>query len=355
MEAKTVSSTREDALANQPILQTTTYGGPGGAAFAVASGAYVSTISFLVSTTLAPHYFSIIVKFNNGTEAKIGGVSSADKRVDVPLDNDSISKVYVRTARTKLWGKEDLVIGDVHLETTRGHIYSTTTAAEGPLAKPKEWSLVKTAGGDPCDNMVLVGIAGRGGEEQTDALAFYYKSDKLLKHGMTNIHYDSIKKSEPKAMNVASATVENRTAEVQQMSISFSKSVASSYTFSTTTGVTAGFSTTIEAGIPFVVGGQVEISASITFEVTMGVAVEITEGFSYEAAVSVNPGETVQANAKASNSSIEADYTAFFSEVWAHAGAVTRQVDGKLRGISAYDVVVDYDRVTEKARLEQAA
>jgi len=336
-----VNSVNENALANQPISRSKTYGGTAGNAYTAMSGSAISSLTFIKGT-----YYTlqgVTVVFDNGSSITIGSTSNPVSTTTVDLTRNTVSKLYVNLQSASGFGS-GVGIGGIYLETVHGETY-TSLPGSTPINQPKSWTPVVTStDNDPISNAVLVGITGTSGTA-IDSMAFYFKNDMLMSHGMTNLVYGTFDTSPSTPMNVATATLSNQTGQTQQMSISFSESVASSYTFSTTAGATAGLSTTVEAGLPFVAKGQVEVSATFSFSATMGVAKTVTKTFTYNANVNVGPGETIQASAIASTYTLSGSYTAFFSEVWVHAGAVTKSVTGTINGVSAYDVSVSYQNV----------
>jgi Clostridium epsilon toxin ETX/Bacillus mosquitocidal toxin MTX2 len=338
----------ENALANQQVKVSRLYGGSSGDAYTLMSGDYVKTIEFGIGGFFKLQ--SIAVEFNNLKVAHVGGGGDTPppvSRVKIDLEHDSISKLYVKEVTGGRFGSGKGVEG-VYLETVHGGAYSTLGDADSPLTRPTAWIAVTTPQGDTLTNIVLVGVAGRAGMG-IDALSFYYKGDVLMSHGVTHVVYGEFIVGLPTPLNVAGAMVSNQTDQAQQMSISFSDSVSSSYTFSTTVTETAGLETTVEAGIPFVANGEVTVSASVSLSVTLGVSKSITDTFTYLANVNVGAGESLKANAIATTYTIEAPYTAKFSEVWVHAGAVTKDIEGRIRGVSAYEVDVSYDRRAPEA------
>ena len=162
-----------------------------------------------------------------------------------------------------------------------------------------------------------------------------------------NIQYNEVVASPSKAINVASATVNNQTNEKQEMSITFSKSVGSSYTWGVDTGLslTVGASVTLKGGVPLMVEGETTASASTTASivVTMGVEHNTSETFSYTAIVSVPAKSMITANAVASSKTISGKYIgAKYTECWAHAGLFSRSISGTIDGLTAHDVIVSY-------------
>lgn len=344
------NSKMEDSLANQPIQQTKQYGGSGGSAFTAMAGRYVKSIAFYTGSNSTGYYLQgMLITYDNGETVALGTTTSGTP-VTLDLQSDSVARlyVYVVTNSSVFGGSGNQGIGAVYAETVHGQKFCSLPSSYGantPLINPKAWTLVTTTSNQPCANMVLVGMTGLSGSD-IDAVSFYFKSDKLMSHGMTDVNYSNLQSTPETPINVATATASNQTNLQQQMSIAFQESVSSSYTFSTTAGVTAGVSTTVEAGLPFVAKGEIQVSATMSFEVTVGVAKTFSKAFSYSAVVAVEAGQTVQANAVASSYQISGQYSAVMAEVWAHAGAVTKNITGTISGLPAYGVTVGYTTVS---------
>jgi hypothetical protein len=324
-------------FSTQPVKQSRTYGtSTGGSAFSALSGNYVSRLTFYSNSTYV--LIGMVLTYDNGVSITVGSASSGSS-VSIDLSQDSVSKFYVQT--TSAGFSSGVGVSCVYLATIGGHTLCTNPNSS-PTSNPTSWTLVlDSATSQPLENAVLVGVGGRSGS-QFDQMQFFYKDDTLINYGMYDVVYGSFSLSDTQEISVATASVSNQTTQTQQMSISFSEAIGSTYTFSTTAGVSAGVKTTVNAGIPFVVNGQVEVSATVSLNITVGVSVTVTDTFSYQAVLAVAGGQTVQASATASSSSLSASYTAKFSQVWMHAGAVTKEVTGSLRGIPVYDVVVSY-------------
>lgn len=338
MAETSIASAQENAFATQAIQLSKLYGTSSGNAYTMMAGDYVTALT-IYGAYLGYTMGGIGVTFSNGATALIGTATSSSIVVD--LSQDTISKMSVSIQQSSSFGGGS-GIGGIYIETVRGHVYNNL--GTNPNSNPKGWLPVLAANGEPAANIVLVGLTGKAGQA-VDSVSFYFKNDVLMAHGMTGVNYSNLASSPKTPMNVATATLDNRTAEEQTMSVSFSRSVASTYTFSTTAGVSAGVSTTVEAGVPFVAGGSVEVSATMTFEATMGVAKTLTDTFQYNASISVPTNTTIIANALATTYSISGGYSAQFSEVWVHAGAVTKSVSGTISGLTAYDVNVSYTTV----------
>ncbi len=343
---------QEDAFINQEILQTTALGGSGGGTFANI-GTVIQYMTFYSnqhsSGDSSIYLQGLGIGYDNNTSVNLGSTNNngyaSPSAVTLDLTQDSIARFYMaQMSDSNDFGGNGTGIAGVYIETVRGTIFISSNKLKTPFQNPTGWTLVTdNDSGQPVANIVPVGISGRSGAA-IDQLAFYYKQDRLLNQAITDVSYNESawQVSSPSTLNVATATVSNQTGQTQQMSISFQESVASSYTFSATAGITVGASADIQCGFPFIVGGKVTVSTEISFSVTLGYAKTVSEAFSYTANVDVAPGTSVKASAQASSYTISGSFSAKLSQLWAHAGAVTKSINGSISGISAYDVTVSY-------------
>lgn len=338
-----VSSTQteqpEDALATASLRATKILGGTSGGSRSAVTGAYITQIECFSATGPYP-MGGLRFSFNNGQAISIG-TTSGSAATTINLENDTVTTLSLQVVSSTAYGSGS-GIGGIYVETLRRPPQHYSNDSSTPLTSPNAWSIVTdSATGTPIRHAVLVGYFGTSGSA-VDSAGFYFKDDVLISQGMTDVVYNSWQMNPAAPMNVASATVSNQTPTTQTMSISFSESVASTYTFSTTAGVTAGVKTTIEAGIPFVAKGEVEVSATVSLNITLGVATTINDTFNYSANLTVPASGSVTATATADSYALTGGYSATFAEVWAHAGPVTRQVTGTISGVTAYNVTVTY-------------
>ena len=325
---------------NQPIQTSLSYGGTGGGSFACSFGNYITEIKAF--TASGYDLAGLHITFDSGDVFHIG--SGQTELSNVYLDSDSISRMYVQVLQdSNKWGGNHLGIDNIYFETVHGVQYASTPRVTPLDGHSTGWTLVTdTDGTTPCENMVLVGLSGRAGSG-IDALSFMYKEDILKSRSMDDFNYSNLSQTASQPINVATATVHNQTDEEQEMSLSFERSVSSSYTWTVATGVTVGASAKFKTGVPFIAKGEVTVSAEVSFTATLGETHTTSDAFSYAAVVKVPGNSGVVANAVASSSNISGSYTARYLENWSHAGLVTDSISGNISGLTAYNVTVDYD------------
>jgi hypothetical protein len=333
-----VSSKEEKNLINQRIQSSVRVGGQGALPM-TCSGNYVSSLT-AYSLKNEGSLVGISLLFDNGTVAMLGSPDANCKSNTLDLSSDSIAKIYVWINST---------VDGLYIETTKGNTYFSFggdgNGSTTPFNTPEKWALVTADSGDPLQNVVLVGM----GYSQDSGIAFLYKNDALMTRIIEDMEYSNLTTSPSTPINVASATVHNQTDQTQEMSVSFEKSVSSSYTRGVEAGgsVTLGVSATFKVKIPIFAEADTTASASATvsFSASFGVEHTTSEAFSYTAMVSVPSNSKVTAKATAASYSINGRYTAKFIECWAHAGLVTKVINGTIDGLAAYSVTVDYSSI----------
>jgi hypothetical protein len=327
--------TIQTGITDQPILKTTSYGG-GGSPFCCTFGRYITCIDMYTWDTALR---GLDVTFSDGTKVRLG--SNGDLSATVLLVSDSIANMYIQVKddQAAFPGGGKGVVG-LYIETIQGKIYQAG-GYRTPVSNPTGWTLVTTDGTTPAKNMILVGLSVVAGDS-IDDLAFLYKNDILVSRVVDNFDYSNLASTDPTPINVASATVHNQTSENQQMSVTFEKSVTSSYTWGVEAGISIGVEASFKTGIPFVAEGQVTVSTELSFSASFGEEHTTSETFSYTAEVSVPSNTAIKAKASATTSIVSGKYTANFIKNWAHAGAIIQPISGTINGLTAYDVEVDY-------------
>lgn len=353
IESSTVDNAKTVDVVNQPILQTATYGGTGGSPYTYSLGSYITKLA--TYTNGSPSYlWGLQLTFDSGEVVTFGtnpgNGSSLWNTLD--LTNDSIAKLYILTIESDDFGS-GTGVGGIYIETLRGQAFASNSTYKPSSYYSSGWYLVTSTSNEPCQNIFLVGVKVLSGSG-IDNLAFLYKEDALMTRVTSDFAYQNWVTTPDTPINVASAIVDNQTEQMQQMSIAFQTTVSSSYTWNVSAGIKIGVSTTFETGIPYVAKGEVSVSTEISFNASYGQTHSVSEAFSYSAAVSVPAGATIQANATASSYQISGSYTANYTENWAHAGAVSRQISGTIEGLSAYNVVVDYVDATPQSNVAAA-
>lgn len=328
------------AFVNQPIQSSAYYGGTGGGGYSYVLGNFVTALQTYSTTANGQVLSAISLTFDNGDTALIGSKTGAASTV-LNLAADSISKMYVQTTKNSTaFGGNNLGISALYIETVHGIKFASSS--QTPAQNPGSWTLVANVkDNNPCQNIVLLGFTGLSGM-YVDGFTCWYKEDVLTNRVVDTFNYSGLTSTPSTPINVSSATLANQTTTTQQMSITFEKSVSSSYTWSIGTGVTIGTSAAFKTGVPFVAKGEVTVSAEISFNASFGETHTTSESFAYSANVSVPAGGQVTANAVASSYSLSGSYSANYHENWAHAGVVTNQITGSIKGLSAYDVTVSY-------------
>src|SRR5690606_6195513 len=137
--------------------------------------------------------------------------------------------------------------------------WDSINGVDSTLVPDNTFDLVSDEDGEPVQNFYPVGIFGYAGGA-IDALGSYFKKDALICRSMENFSYSDLKKDGESPINLASATVSNQTGISQISTIQLSKSVSSTYKWSTEAGLTAGITTTFTTKIPFVAEASVELS-----------------------------------------------------------------------------------------------
>ena len=346
----------EDALANQDLQLTNTYGGTsGGGSFLTIAGNYIKTIDCYTSYNNAATNFyflqAVQITYDNGTSITIGNNPPTANNASVQtltLSGNSIAKLYFNiSSNSHVFSGSPVIVG-IYAELLNGPAFCSLPTSNPsyctPQTNPPAWQIATPTGSSmPAKNMVLVGMSGKSGSA-INAAAFYFKTDKLMNQGLyvPSYTYSPATPGAATPLNVATATVSNQTNTQQQMSINFSESVASSFTFSVAEGLTIGTTVEVQAGVPLVADAKFTESAQVSFTATLGVSKTFTNTFSYTANVMVGENQTIQAKAVASSYAVSATFTGTYAELWAHAGAVTKTVSGTLEGVTAYDVNVNY-------------
>ena len=331
---------QQNVFANQPVSQTATYGDSSAPSSRAIYGNFVTKLH--AGTGSGFYLTGLKLEFDNGTEIQLGHAPASDgSQFSIDLTNDSIDMMYAQVLEDD--GFDNGVgISGLYLTTTRGEVRWTSANSGTPITAPDEWiAICETKDPNPLRHFVLLGAFGRF-DQSTNCLGFYFKKDRLLTTGMTEVEFSELATDVATPLNISTATVTNRTDEEQVMSVSFAETVSNTLSFSTTAGIEVGLSTKVRTGIPYIVDGEVEVSASVSLDITIGVETTVEKSFSYDASLTVPPGETISATATAQSYPITGHYSAVFSEVWARAGAVSRPIAGEINGVSAYDVMVTY-------------
>lgn len=340
-------SEAQNQFANQKIRKTNVVGtSPGGDAKNVQTGNFVTEMLVYEGATGSTNNALPYLKFtfDDGTVTTLGVPSGGLNTKTINLGYDTVMRMALLVGGSD----NDLpggVVG-IYVEMLKAGTYSWAPNGSSPLTDGG-WTYIidnQNTDGDVLRNFVITGIDAHSGTN-VDKLGFYYKTDQMVQQGITDLAFNAPSLGTVSSANVATATVSNTTSETQRAMISFSESVSSSYTFSTTAGVSMGIKTTVQAGMPFVANGEVEYSATASLDITMGASKSVSRTFNYRAFVDVDPQKQVTATAMATETPLSMTYSAKLSEVWVHAGAVTRRVTGNLNAVSAYDVVVNYTEI----------
>ncbi|WP_257445837.1 ETX/MTX2 family pore-forming toxin [Archangium lipolyticum] len=348
------SSNLSASLQGGDTWQTNVYGGQGGVSFTWAFGESITklvTYSIVTATSSSTAQLVLSgmqVTFDDGTSIAIGNTDSsqAPTTQTIDLTSDSIENMYILVVTDPIFAGDPKKqgVGALYFETLQGQTFSSAGSTYTPAAYSANWQLV-SVNTNPCSNFYPVGLMGAAANA-VDSLSFYFQNDSLVSRTVEEFDYSGLTPSTPTPINVASATATNGTGEAQEMSINFSESVTSTYSWTATAGIRIGAELTIKSGIPFIAEGEAKISTELSFDYTWGEDLEVSRSFGYEAAVTVPPSSAVQALATASSYTLSGSYTANLYENWAHAGSVKIPVQGTIQGVSAYDVDVAYNPVS---------
>lgn len=337
----TVSNQKSNTFINQDTKCSKLYGNSESIVFNQSLGNYVATVKTYKSSSY--NLSGISLEFDNGEVTKIGDITSSETG-SLDLKNDSIARIYVQVVHdAKLFGGNNKGIKTLYIETVKGVKFTSSASGHTPANNNSGWQLMSNVDTNTvCQNAVLLGIAGRAGKG-IDSLSIWYKDDVLISRSVDRFTYTDLAQAVATPINVATATVHNGTSEEQDMSISFEKSVSSSYTWGVDEGLKLGASATFKTGVPYVAKEELTVSAELSFNTSFGATHTVDDTFSYTATVNVPANSSIIVNAVASSYTIAGTYSAVYVEQWAHAGLSTKNISGTIQGLTAYNVVVDYE------------
>lgn len=212
--------------------------------------------------------------------------------------------------------------------------------------------------GRSINGTTLVGLYGREGDN-IDNLGLVL-NDPIVGWDLSDVQYDltPTTRSNLKVEALDSVTLISDSDIAQNSSITRSRSVTASNSWSHNVGAKIGLTTAISTGIPFIADGKVEVSVEASYGFTWGEGLETSDTFEYTATATVPPHAAVEAEVLVTQTQFDLTYTATAKATYASGYSQTGSVSGTYEGIHAHDVQIKYTtphQLTSRPRLKLAA
>lgn len=199
--------------------------------------------------------------------------------------------------------------------------------------------------------MVLTGITAGFSEPEDNndapellAIRFDYKEDVWRYQAVSDVMYSNWNVPELRTTEgISTGTAQNHTESPQEFSFSFEEDMAVTVSLSFTAGVESSTTAEGDVGVPFVASGEVSETFTMSASLTVGGSATVNKSFSCETRVLVQPGECVNARTTVQKYTCKGDFTSKVSDVYSHAGAVSRTGTAFL--VQGHDVIVSYETV----------
>lgn len=332
MTAETIAQER---VYNKPDQVTNRLGATGQHNWHQRSAEYIQAIVFY---TLKSNntFCGMVIQFNNGAQSHVGETSSGVANyASLTFTNDSIRQIQVRVV-------SDVIVA-MYVQTTKGNEY-ITPGNEAPTTAD-DWQIVTGKEDDiPPQDMILTAISSSQTGNQITSIKFYYKTDVVLYQAVTDVVYDAWNVPQLTTLDgVSTSTAVNNTSEAQTMVITFSESLSESLSLDFTAGVKVGSTVKGSVGIPLVANGEVSASVETSVEFHVGGVITNTKGFDFQSRVVVDGNQTVVARMSVTSYRFTGNFTSQISDVFAHAGPVSRTATGTAVFVSGHDAQVTFD------------
>ena len=206
---------------------------------------------------------------------------------------------------------------------------------------------VRVSGRDKKNNAisgtVLTGLYGRQGAD-IDALGLMV-GDQIVNLNIEKVEYN---KTPTQQHNLGIDSIDSVTLintgqnTPQSSSITRSRTLTASNSWSQSAGAKIGVSTSIKTGIPFVADGEVGVSVEASYNFTWGEGLETSDTFEYTATANVPAQSEIEAEVLVTRTEFDLTYSAIATAEYKSGFAQKGRTNGIYEGIHSQNVQIRY-------------
>lgn len=224
--------------------------------------------------------------------------------------------------------------------TRLGAIKFQTNYSGSFFAKMTSWGL-KTEYPIDVGSGLCLGLVGRCGLD-IDSMGFLFLN-RVQSVILTNVSYPSLDQVKPQVAleEIKSSTYKNETSVCQEQTITSSKKITESCSWSTKESASRTFSMEVKAGIPDIIDVSTGFSFTVGTENTYSrdYTVERTETESFK--IDIPPRKTIDVNITIGRCSFDLPYTGTVRITCDNGSVLSYETKGQIRGVNYTKIRVD--------------